>query len=363
VRTVSLLAALALVAAGCGDEAPGRPEPAAAVEWTRAADLPLAARYAPLLVWTGDDVLALGGHTGPACPPNASCVEQHDNVRDGAAYDPVADTWRALPDAPIDLDRFTGHALVDGTLVVGSDRGWWSFDLADEAWTRLPSPERGSSGPEAADDGRVYTHVRNRVQALEVATGAWTELPPDPLTPRLTDGTVFATDDGVVLTGVNYQETAPDEPTLAQADLWDGTAWRRLPRTGMIGPLYHWTGQRLVGAEIGGADGGQVNAWDRWYPFAGALDPRTGEWSELPGVPGYDDLDQRGWRVEAAAGQLIATAGFVYDDGRGTWTELGRPPSDIRQDVTGVWAGDRLVVVGGSDDGFEPVGEAWVWAP
>ncbi len=218
-------------------------------------------------------MLALGGHTGPACPPSADCVDLDDEARDGAAYDPETDTWRPVAVAPVDVDRFTGHVVVDGLLVVGDADGWWSFDAATDAWARLPQPGVRIGAPEAALDGRVYSHVGSRVQYLDLATATWTELAPDPLEPRLQDAGVFATDAGVVLTGVNYDEAAPDEPTLTQADVWDGSTWRRLPRTGMIGPLYHWTGERLVGAEIGSADGGQVNGWDRAYPFGGRLDP------------------------------------------------------------------------------------------
>jgi hypothetical protein len=367
VRHAALLAALAAVAAGCGDEVNAPHESAGAAAWTRAADLPLSARYAPLLVWTGEEVLALGGHTGPPCPPNADCATLDDTARDGAAYDPDTDAWRLVADAPIDLDRFTGHVVVDGELVVGDVDGWWSFSPGSNTWAELPAPPTDVGPPETVRDGLVYSHVQRRVHSLDLATGTWSELPEDPLGPPLTDGSVFATDAGLVLTGVNYEEAAPDEPTLTQADLWNGHAWQRFPRTGMIGPLYHWTGERLVGLEIGGADGGQVNGWDRWYPFAGALDVATGRWSEISGVPGYEDLDRdldRGaWRVEAADGPRVATAGFVYDDDTGTWTRLERPDSALEQELTGVWVGDRLVVVGGADKNLARLPEVWVRAP
>lgn len=352
------------VSSGCGDQPAGTATPEAAGRWTRAAPPPVSARYGPLLAWTGAEVLVLGGHTGPACPPNADCARLQDEVADGAAYDPAGDRWRRVRDAPVTVDRFTPHVVVGGRLVVGTARDWWSYDAGNDAWTRLPPPPVETPGPEATDGQRVYTHVGRRVQVLDLDGGSWSELPPDRLEPSLRDGGLSATDAGLVLTGVSYDEPAPDEPTLTQADVWDGTSWRRLPRTGMIGPLYHWTGRRLVGAEIGGADGGQVNGWDRWYPFAGALDPRTGAWSELPGVPGYDDLRDDAWRVDAAAGPLVARAGFVYDDDRGTWTPLGRPASSqLVDDVTGVWAGEKMVVVGGSDRDFQPVSEAWVRSP
>jgi hypothetical protein len=356
---VRLLAALALavVLAACG-EASGSGTGSSST-WTRATDPPLSPRYAPLLAWTGTEVLTFGGHTGRACPANASCVDLHDGTRDGAAYDPETDTWRLLADAPLPVDRFTGHVVVDGTLVVGDARRWWSYDAAADAWTALPAGARGA--PETALDDTVYTHVRGQVQALDLDTRSWTTLPPDDLAPRLQDGGLFATDAGLVLTGVDYGAAAPDEPTLTQADLWDGTAWRRLPETGQIGGFVHWTGERLVNPDTGGADGGEVDNWGRTYPNGGRLDPATGAWSPLRApVPTYGDAPDDAWRLDAAAGPRLCVGGFVYDDAAGTWRLLGRPDSPILDDLASVWAGDRLVTVGGTDRDHRPVGEAWV---
>lgn len=354
---------LALTACGqSGGDGPSGAERAAGV-WTRAADPPLSARYGPLLAWTGEEVLVVGGHSGPPCPPNADCAMPDDGVRDAAAYGVAGDVWRPLAEPPVDLDRFAGHVVVDGDLVVGTPDAWWTYDVSADAWREVPLPGGVVGVPEAVDGGRVLTHAGRRISTLDLATGAWHELPADPLRPALRGGGVFATGAGVVLTGVSYQEAAPDEPILTQADVWDGTTWRRLPPTGMIGPLLHWTGQRLVGAEVGSADGGEVDGWDRSYPFAGALDPSTGAWSELDDVPGYDDLRDSDWRVEAAEGSLVATAGHVYDDATGTWSRLGHPRSRLTQDLAGVWADGRLVVVGGADDDGDVATETWTWAP
>lgn len=227
-------------------------------------------------------------------------------------------------------------------------------------WSRLPDPPVAGTVPEAARDGRVYTHRGDRVLVLDLAAATWSELPPDDQRPPLRDGRVFATDAGVVLTGVNYGEAAPDEPTLTQLDRWDGTAWQRLPRTGMLGSLEHWTGHRLVGVGIGGADGGEVDGWGRWYPMAGAVDPATGRWSRLSGTPGFEDLAGH-WPVEAADGPRLATAGFVYDDELHTWTPLEPPASaQVTQQLAGAWAGDRLVVVGGAGDDGQVRAEVWI---
>lgn len=361
-KTAGLLA-LALLLSACGDPvSSGSTSGAGGGDWTPAAAGPLSARYAPLLAWTGEEVLVVGGHTDAPCPPNADCQLPDDNARDAAAYDPDSDTWRPVAEPPADLDRYDGHVVVDGDLIVGGARAWWRYDADADAWSRVPGTDE-IGGPEATADGIVYSHAGRRVHTFDPATGEWDRLPADPLTPSLAGASVFATDAGIVLTGVNYEEAAPDEPTLTQADVWDGESWRRLPRTGMIGPLYHWTGERLVGTEIGGADGGEVNGWDHWYPYAGALDAATGEWSAIDDVPDYEDVREAAWRVEAAEGPLLATAGFVYDDRARDWTRLGRPDSDLDWELTGVWADGRLVVVGGADEDGDVSSETWIWTP
>lgn len=350
-RTVAGLVLAVLLLAGCGDGDDA---------WTALPDPPLSARYDPLLAWTGNEVLAFGGRTGPACPPGADCAVPDDGTRDGAAYDLEADRWRPLADAPVEVDRWTGHVWTAGRLVVGDPEAWWAYDPGADAWAGVPLPAEPVGVPETAADGRVWTVAGRRVQVLDVATGAWSALPPDPLEPRLRDGGLLATDAGLVLTGVAYDEAAADEPTLTQADRWDGEEWVRLPTTGMLGPLTHWTGRRLVGAGLGGADGGQVDGWDRWYPEGGVLDPATGAWSPLPDPPDLDALDAADWRLEAAAGPRVATGGFLLDLRAGTWTHLGHPASAVTDHATAVLAGDVLVVVGGTDEDREPRREAWL---
>lgn len=111
--------------------------------WTEAATSPHPARYGATLVWTGEELIVWGGTSGgddPAASPGAH----------GIAYDPTADRWRELPDAPIeprllhsavwtgqrmvvwggtsDLGR-VGHELADGA----------AYDPATDTWTALPS--------------------------------------------------------------------------------------------------------------------------------------------------------------------------------------------------------------------------------
>lgn len=364
-----------LVSGGRSREAPADPAtPAGQATWTRASDGPLSPRYGPLTIGLDGVLLVMGGHDGSPCPPNADCDMPDDNPGDAAAYDVRRDVWTDIADPPVEVDQFSAAVVVDGVVVLGVGERWWRYDLAVDEWAGLPGPGAVTTGPQAVGDGLVYARGFDAgsrdVWVLDVEAGSWSRLPTDPLVPPLFDATVFATDAGVVLTGVNYEEAAPDEPTLTQADVWDGTRWTRLPRTGMIGPLYHWTGERLVGLEVGGADGGEVNGWDRSYPYGGSLDPTTGEWAPVPGLPlDHGQLSGLSWTVEAADGPLVATQGRVYDDRTQTWLDLGRPDSPVDSELTGAWVDARLLVFGGYDEdtpdrGPEGLsGATWIWSP
>ncbi|CAB4733439.1 MAG: hypothetical protein F2667_14310 [Actinobacteria bacterium] len=378
-RMASGACALAVVIGGVGLVAvvdthrPGDRLPTASSSgWRAAAPSPLSPRYDPLMAWTGSEVLVVGGHTDVPCPPAADCVRPPATAvaRDAAAYDPESDEWRPIADPPGRFDEFIGSVVVDGDLVVADGREWSRFDADADAWTRLPdAPEPGLRSLTTAD-GLVYALGADRVRVLDLEQGVWSDLPPDPLTPRLSEGSLFATDAGLLLTGVDYDGVAPDEPVLQQVDVWDGERWRRLPTTGQLYDFTHWTGRHLVSIDPGSADGGEVDGWDRAYPNGGSLDPTTGQWSPIPGLPtDYLPPSDRPWLVEAADGPLVAGAGRVYDDSTGQWRELGRPDSPLDSELTAVWADGELVSFGGfdSDAGYDDTSglaaQTWIWSP
>lgn len=72
--------------------------------WRPITDGPLRPRYWASTVWTGKEVLIWGGYNAYA-PKGARSV-----FGDGAAYDPETDSWRPLPDSP--LDPRCGHSAI-----------------------------------------------------------------------------------------------------------------------------------------------------------------------------------------------------------------------------------------------------------
>src|SRR5688500_9300266 len=97
-RPLALALALAVLAgcsAGATVTAPAPPSaPTDAQGWSRTAAGPLSARNNATAVWTGQEVLVFGGDR-TYCPPRVTCdYEPGPAFRDGAAYDPAADSWR-----------------------------------------------------------------------------------------------------------------------------------------------------------------------------------------------------------------------------------------------------------------------------
>lgn len=360
-----VLSALLIAAAltGCGD---GAVEPGGS--WERAADGPIGPRWMPLAVWTGEEALFLGGGTDPPCPPNADCTEEDPIASDGAAYDPDADTWRVLAEAPEPVGYWFRPAVAGDTVVLFTGRRWLGYDVAADRWAYLPDPpERAQdTGSISAVGNQVHVLGRSgRVLVLDVDTQRWSRLPADTQRPRLTSRTVLATDEGVFLCG--HDPGVPDDgdtPSFVLVDRWDGEAWTRYPQTGSVGWLCeHWTGEHIASLDIQLATG-----VDGDPPFGGRLDPDTGEWSTLPGVPDLEDALE-GWSLPAAEGPLMSGWGYVYDDVEETWTPIGSPETEVDTDQSAVWADGRLVVFGGLDaeTGYTDVeglsDETWIWTP
>ncbi|WP_205472068.1 hypothetical protein [Nocardioides sp. SYSU D00038] len=361
------------VRALAGDE---RPEPAPSVPaegWERGADGPLSARHSPLVVWTGEEVVVLGGHSGVPCPPNADCAVPDDWEQGGAAWDPATDRWRAVTTlSPTQVDATTPHAVVDGEVMLQvRPREWWMTGGNVKAWGRLPRAPLPTHALPTVHDGEVAVVADDgRVMTFTLAAG-WRILPDDPGTPRLEDGRVFATELGLLRTGFDYDAAAPDEPTTVQVDrLRPDDTWERLPAPDQLGDFTTWTGTHLVSAATGGADGGEVNGWDRWVPDGGRYDPRTGRWRPLPDVPDRPaSSPDWGWTAEAAEGPLVVSGGRLYDDRTGTWTDLGSHPSRHGYATGAALADGRLVTFGGFDasgpdwDDGEVGDQLWVWTP
>ncbi len=357
----ALAGLLLLLLVGCGQAEPGKPEALVseqpvpgAGDWVRLEDSPLSPREASVAAYVDGKAVFVGGNVTP-CPPNADCVLA-PFAPDGAAYDPKSRSWEPIPDPPVSVPPMSPRAVVDAHLFVLVHGKLLDYDAARDRWATTKVPSSPTHGLWLTADGSRLVLASGSDErgekpdrVLDTRTAKWSVLPDDPFALSF-DRMITATDEGLVLTAKAIDAHGnPAEPGLVRAALlprWSDR-WRKLPTSDQIGGWrWAWTGERLVDPTLGGANGGKVNGYGRTIPYGGALDPATGTWSRLPDAPRERT---GGWPVEALDGPVIAVEGWLYDDAAGTWDRLRRPKGAPPEPGVGVWAGDTLLVLGGTD--------------
>jgi hypothetical protein len=260
------------------------------------------------MVWTGTELLIVGGSNGPGI----------DHI--GAAYDPATDSWRPLADPPGEIDAWdnsiTGPAVWTGTEMLIPANGL-AYDPVLDRWrdfTPQPGPRRTS--PVAAWNGTEF-----------IVWGGC-----DAAIPQCDDS-----EQGLLTDGFAYN---PDTDT-----------WRPLapsPLAPGVHPTAEWTRNGLlVYAGTGDPDDGATFA---------RYDPYRDHWQELtdpPLVPrryaasAYDDRAFVLWGGSAGPEREFGD-GAVYDDETGTWKLLPVAPNGAARDRHAMeWVAGRLYITGG----------------
>lgn len=134
--------------------------------WTPMAASPLSGRLDERAVWSDREVIIWGG---------TQRFEGLGQLGDGAAYDPVSDSWRVLSPAPL-TGRY-GH----GAVWTGRQMIVWGG--SDEI--------TGDNLPGLLQDGASY----------DPASNAWTPLPPSPLAARYGQVAVWTGEELIVWGG------------------------------------------------------------------------------------------------------------------------------------------------------------------
>lgn len=154
--------------------------------WTELSAMPSARRRgASGVAVDGGLIYVFGGLRGGA-------------VADASVYDPASDRWSALPDMPRPADHLVAGAI-DGVLYAAGGRSGGiaahtarvdAFDIAGGAWSEvasMPTSRGGTAG--AVQGGRLYvfggegnralpTGVFASAEAYDPATDTWEVLPP-----------------------------------------------------------------------------------------------------------------------------------------------------------------------------------------
>ncbi|NYG56703.1 hypothetical protein [Nocardioides perillae] len=397
-----VLAVVAVLATACGSGVGTRAGgPEAVGEWRRLPDLPLSPRTHAVVVGVevagSPRALVVGGWE-LLCPPGADCSYAGGPLfRDGAVYDPADDTWTPTAPAPHGVRRHEratvglgGSAWLltscaSGVTCEGRER-LLQYDLAADRWTdhgAVPGPERYRALVAVGDRLLVPTISDEGGEAPDLlfdpATGAWRELPDDPLADSF-DRFAVPVGEQLVLKGSSIEDVRAGRSATVSAARFDldSWAWTTLPDA------------PVPGFQLVGSDRGPVLVGHFVETSGAVLDPATWAWSRLP-EPGADPRGRtsqlggvlgRGgaaYDVPNSVGEMTSRLRvLLWDAAAQAYVELPAMPErrdEVHDDSSAALGRDLLVVggqrwpggavggaAGGSGSGEgELVREAWLW--
>lgn len=347
--------------------APPASTPTVVASWQEIEDSPLSPRAQAVGLWTGREVLQIGGLNGELCPPSADCLINGTPLADGAALDPRTGQWRRIADAPVPIAgaraAVVGQTayLMPHTPDPAAETSLLAYDIDDDQWQWLPVPFDSEDWYELAAAGdQLLAYLVSDEQAhtedflFDPATGSWRALPPDPL-PDSWGRTMDSTGDELVLLSHELADTETSPPlTLAAAFDPAAGSWRRLPDLDvpLAGPFLAVDGL-LVSATVREA-----------APMGGRLDPANGEWSPLPPPP--SGIEHAAGVFTDSSARYFGIRDAVFDVTFDRWVQLPVLPDGGFASHTIVAAGTDLVAFSGVRwQGMEPElsNQTWVWSP
>lgn len=226
---------------------------------------PLALRADVALAWTGSEVVVWGGDIEAA---NMGLPGPDRMFADGAAFNPATRLWRKMSPGPLPAGAGRPFAaMTDAGVVIvqGTATAIWNPDA--NTWRALddaPSPVTDL----VADRGRVLSNTANAV--LDVKGGTWRTMPAPPL--RLERPTTVWTGRALIVIG------GPNTPSTSAAAMAldpNKGRWRTLalPPAELHAEALSaaWDGHRVVVAN--------------YDMTAATYDLTTDTWNRLPSVP------------------------------------------------------------------------------
>lgn len=314
--------------------------------WKELPSGPLGERLEFASAWTGSELIVWGGWNGPGGGDERF-------LADGAAYQPSSRTWRALPSAP-GGGRAAAAAVWTGEEVVilgGRDSGGvrsdgLAYDPRADTWRTVRSGPLGSSLPgDAVWTGSEIVLVTagrtddgpepGRVLAFDPASGVWDQRSEPPVAFNRAD---LVESDGhlFIITG---ELDALNAGFGVRVSEWDeqGSRWVELPPPTNIAP-------QAFAAERAAESLVIVD-----YQLAGAISAVNNvRWSELAPAP-LDGSNCSPDLVALPGSVLLWQCGqAAIVDVQGRWINVTRPePRALTpSDTTVVGDGPRILVYG-----------------
>lgn len=353
--------------AGRGEGVGGASTLATTGSWRAVDPGPLATRAEAKAVWTGKEVLVVGGLS----------IDQYRAFRDGAAFDPAGATWRPIPPRPV-AGRvmhavWTGEELVtfgtDGIALDNLTTGA-AYNPVTNVWrnvslppsTRVPTDVIWTGRrilawqPEGPSPGALY----------DPATDLWTPIRASAVPGAVSYGrALWIGAELAIQGGMAPPNGGPVEQRLFLFDP-DQDVWRvsgRLP--GDLSPWLFiagvWTGREAVFTGNGGPGPGATYAYD----------PKADRWREVANLDSGEAGAPRGG-VRLDDGRVVVGGANardplqILDPESGEWRGSGPPPGPLTTEAP-ISVGSSVFLWGiATNEGTAQTrapNAAWLWSP
>jgi hypothetical protein len=250
--------------------------------WTPVAPSPLSPRTGPYVVWTGAEVILWNG-----LPPMTTGTGADHGLASGAAYDPVANTWRTIPDAPdeaipVELQAvWTGSEMVvllpDAVAYNPTTNAWRAFAHVDVSSGILPNGLHAVVDPA----GNILMFDRGP-HLYDRAMSTWLPMPSAPVVSSVGGFdplNAVMTDHEIVAWGPYEPGGGKADDSLTTGEAFDlGTKkWRTfpVPTDAARGfPVSVWTGSEVV--EWGGLGAPDLHAENNGWVYTPPVAAQAG---------------------------------------------------------------------------------------
>lgn len=167
--------------------------------WTVLPGAPIGARSSHTMTWTGSEVIVWSG---------TDAEHEVEGLTDGAIFNPKTGAWRTVPPAPIHARHrpvtvWTGEEVLflGGTAYEGTIGGAAAYRPATDTWRTIPEGPHGEAGAAYAWTGeRLITwgggsgyddfKLNGKGGSYDPSTNKWTPIKEAPISPRY--GPAFA---------------------------------------------------------------------------------------------------------------------------------------------------------------------------
>ena len=325
---------------------------------------PLSPRGEPQGVWTGKEMIVVGG----------IAIEAYRSLSDGAAYDPAKDSWRRIPDIPQEVRvravAWTGAELFTisqpgaGTSI--TDAGAvYLYDPAANTWRAASPPPHPFTDPLTYWTGReVVVWAGNGGALYNPSSNAWREIAPIGIAgAAVGTRSKWIAKPGVLAVQGDYdpRDGSARRSTLLLFDP-STNQWRKA--TDPPGNVSGFAGAVVVGTTV------VYDSQDPNAQAALAYDAAGDSWRKIDAAPrdrdsgtGYFTGVDLGGRGVVRIGSTTKPLG-ILDIKTGQWSHAASPGRLPSPDGVLLWTGRDVLLWGqGSPVAPGDLNAAWKWSP